>query len=53
MNKELGFCFAGFVVGGYIGYLIGKSVANKSRTVYYMQAVQCLNYSGVEVISIN
>lgn len=48
-------CFGcvGFIIGGIVGVGIGMALRRYEPARRYMQAVQCLNYMGVEVSAIN
>lgn len=40
---------SGLIIGIAIGLAVGICIKRREQVVRYMQAVQCLNYSGVEV----
>lgn len=50
-KRDIYFGSSGIIVGIAIGIAIGISIKKKEQVVRYMQAIQCFNYLGIEVIT--
>lgn len=48
-KRDVCFLCAGFICGTIAGAVLFVSVKKKNTVIRYMQAVQCINYLGVEV----
>lgn len=48
-KQNVYFGFAGFLVGGLLGLVIGLAINKRQTVFHYMQAIQCFRYSGIEV----
>lgn len=51
-TREVYICCTGLLIGGIIGFRIGKAFNKHNPPVHYMRAIQCTNYSGIEVFNI-
>lgn len=51
-KRDLYFGCSGLIIGIAIGLVIGIYIKRNEQVVRYMQAVQCLNYLGIEVKSL-